>query len=522
MKKKTIQILIIDDDDIDRENYHRLLHQTQLKSIKISQEACGKDGLKAILKNSFDIILLDQNLPDMTGLSILKEMSAHFHTDMPPVIIITGQGNTEVDLEAMKLGAVDYLIKGEINASILGRSIRYSLKNKEREVELQKKEKFLRFTLDSINECVIATDKKGDIIRMNKSAEKFTGFNIAEVFKQPIESVFHILDFKSKNIIPCNFDSMLNTIDRGTSFEKVILQSKDNFEYYINYRVSVIKDNSENTKGLVLVFNDITEQHEIELHFQQVQKLDVLGELASGIVHDFNNVLSVILGTSGLLRRRLKDDEKSLELANSIADASRTANGLTKRLLSFVRNEEQSFTIVEIFHSITNALNIIKKSLNDNITIEATHSGDSINILGESSLIENAIINLGFNARDAMSDGGQILIKTSLIEQEPTFLKNNETKLINHSQNSPNYKIDNKRYVEITVSDTGIGIKEENIEKIFDPFFTTKELEQGTGLGLSSVFRIVNEHMGDISVTSQVGEGTTFTIKLPILVSPNI
>ncbi|MCX7723512.1 MAG: response regulator [Verrucomicrobiae bacterium] len=254
---------------------------------------------------------------------------------------------------------------------------------------------------------------------------------------------------------------------------------------------------------ILLIVEDVTEQLKLEGQLRQAQKMEAVGRLAAGVAHEFNNILTVIQGHAGLLRAMAADPKTVSESAARIAQACQRAATLTKQLLAFSRKQPLQFNPVNVGALLQSIQKMLGRVLGERYRMQVELAPELPPIRADESSVEQAIINLALNARDAMPDGGTIQITaTPVVCDESVVRKNPEARA--------------GRYVCVAVTDTGCGIKPELLNRIFDPFFTTKESGKGTGLGLSTTHGIVQQHKGWIEVMSQVGVGSTFKIFLPV------
>ena len=274
---------------------------------------------------------------------------------------------------------------------------------------------------------------------------------------------------------------------------------------YVAFSLSPIQDQSENRTDWLVVCQDISRLKELEMELIQSRKMEAVGNLASGIAHDFNNLLQVISGHAEILAVDLPEKSESRNLAQTIAEASHRAAILTQQLLTFSRQHPMRARPMDVNQCVTQLLKMLHRVLGEHITIEFKASEDLPRIYGDPSQIDQVLINLCVNARDAMPDGGRLTITTETVE----FSGNYRT---THMETLPR-----GRYVCLSVADTGMGITPEILTRIFEPFFTTKEMGKGTGMGLATVYGIVSKHQGAIDVLSTPGRGTTFRIYLPVL-----
>jgi two-component system, cell cycle sensor histidine kinase and response regulator CckA len=249
---------------------------------------------------------------------------------------------------------------------------------------------------------------------------------------------------------------------------------------------------------------DLTAHKKLELQFRQSQKMEAVGQLASGVAHDFNNILAVIQIQADLLNSENTLSAEQHDFAREIGKAAQRAANLTRQLLLFGRQQAMQPRELDLSVTINNMMQILRRTLGENIEMQFKFAMQALYINADPGMIDQVLLNLAVNARDAMNSSGKLIIETSAVEFDETA-----------PAQSP--QIRPGKFISLSVSDTGSGIAPENLAKIFDPFFTTKEVGKGTGLGLATVFGIVQQHQGWINVYSEVGKGTTFRIYFPRL-----
>jgi len=253
----------------------------------------------------------------------------------------------------------------------------------------------------------------------------------------------------------------------------------------------------------IVAIRDITEQKKLQEQLRQAQKMEAIGHLAGGVAHDFNNILSAIIGYAHRTMMKLKsDDPLRVNIEHIISSSDKAAN-LTRSLLAFSRKQLLIPKPVDINHIVLNIKKILDRIIGEDIDLKVNFDIEDLIITGDRGQIEHALMNLATNARDAMPEGGTLTMTTRKVEVDDKFIQMHK---------------DGKRgiYASITVSDTGIGMDKKTMENIFEPFFTTKEVGKGTGLGLAMVYGTIKQHNGFINVYSEPGEGTTFNIYLPL------
>ncbi len=257
-------------------------------------------------------------------------------------------------------------------------------------------------------------------------------------------------------------------------------------------------------KCLLIVFLDVTEQKKMENQIRQTQKMEVVGQLAGGVAHDFNNMLTAISGSAELMESHVKGDSEAMKLLANIQKAANRSADLTSQLLTFSRKGQKNDVQVCINTIINEVVSLLERTVDKKIILETRLFADNCCVIGDPSLLQNALLNLGVNARDAMSDGGIITFATSNIDLDSSYCA------------TCGFPIQPGSYIEISVSDTGTGISKDIINRVCEPFFTTKEVGKGTGLGLAAVYGTITDHHGSINIYSELGSGTVFKLYLPL------
>lgn len=260
----------------------------------------------------------------------------------------------------------------------------------------------------------------------------------------------------------------------------------------------------KNEPCLLTVFMDVTDQKRTEAELHQAHKMDVVGQLAGGVAHDFNNMLTAIIGSAEMMERYAKDNPAQARLLKTIMEAAGRSADLTGQLLAFSRKGNTMTVQIRINKTIQSVIGMLERTIDKNIRIEARLTAEHDLMVGDPTQLQNALLNLGINARDAMPDGGTITYTSAVVHLDAAYCGTHG------SQVSPGH------YVEISVSDTGTGIPKEILEHIFEPFFTTKGIGKGTGLGLAAVYGTVKDNRGIINVYSEPGIGTVFKLYLPL------
>jgi PAS domain S-box-containing protein len=268
-----------------------------------------------------------------------------------------------------------------------------------------------------------------------------------------------------------------------------------------------VRDGEGKVKRMVGVARDITENRELEEQFRQIQKMEAIGQLAGGVAHDFNNMLAVIAMQAGLLGADKSLSARQAELVRDMEAVVQRGADLTRQLLVFSRRQTMQPQDLDMNVIVTNVGKMIWRILGEDIRMQVNVASQPMYVNADAGMMDQVLMNLTVNARDAMPEGGTLIIGTSAV----SFQESDKAKF---PQTRPG------SFVCLSVRDRGCGIAPENLTRIFEPFFTTKEVGKGTGLGLATVFGIVHQHQGWISVESEVGDGTTFRVYLPAVSSP--
>lgn len=390
------------------------------------------------------------------------------------------------------------------------------------EQEMRSMNQRLQGIIDFLPDATFVIDEDHRVIAWNKAIEEMTGIAKEDMlgagnyaYSLPFYGLRRpvLIDLigSEEEVLLFNYKSFKR---RGQTISaEVNLPAIKNFaERHVWITASPLYDHNGDKVGSIESIRDVSEQKKAEAEkellreqLHHTQKLDSIGQLAGGVAHEFNNVLAAIIGYAGILEMRLDPGSPHQTSVRRIIDASQKAASLTQGLLTFSRKQIMSTEPVHLNHLIRDMEDMLYRLAGENIRIEFQLVDKDLVLLGDAGQLQQIVMNLYNNARDAMPDGGCLTISTTWADYT-----GNEPDLPNG--------LPAGRYVILSVSDNGHGIKDDDMERIFDPFFTTKEVGKGTGLGLSMVFGIVQQHHGHIKVSSNPGQGTTFSIWFPEIV----
>jgi PAS domain S-box-containing protein len=572
----SIPVLIVDDRPENLLSLEALLCDRGYDLVRASS---GNEALGLTLKQDFALVLLDVQMPDMDGFETAELMRANPKTSHIPIIFVTaGMKDLKFQFKGYDSGAVDYLAK-PIEPIFLQSKVRIfaELYSQRRELELHKSHLEDLVELRTAELCKSAAELETSNKQLRYSNRELTATEellrgqvtefvethdqllaTEEMLRVQIEeyqltqrllnesnvNLQALFDVSPLAIVVSSFPggiirSINNTFSHAFGYPSDCVIGKtglelglwiDNYErdrflslmeskHSIsgfdteirtfngeNRNVQVFSNlmDYRNEKCLLIVFMDITDQKRMEDQIRQTQKMDVIGQLAGGVAHDFNNMLTAILGSAELLERFISDNPASQKLLANIQQAANRSAELTGQLLTFSRKGHKNTVQVSIDSTIREAISLLERTIDKKITLETRLTAKNNCVIGDPALLQNALLNLGVNARDAMPGGGIITFTTANVDLDAGYCT------------SSVFSIDPGPYIEISVSDSGVGMSKDVVKRIFEPFFTTKDLGKGTGLGLAAVYGTVTDHHGCIGVFSEPGIGTVFKLYLPL------
>ena len=367
--------------------------------------------------------------------------------------------------------------------------------DKRKSRELRDSQNRLALIVDSSQDAIIGKNLEGIVTHWNKGAEDIYRYTAQEMIGKPIAM---LAPAERADEIP----EILRKIRAGQRVEYFESErvTKDGRKLQVSISVSPIYDADGNVVGASTIARDITAQKKTEDQLRQSQKMEAVGRLAGGVAHDFNNLLGIVTACSELLRDQA--DANSVEYIDNIQEAAKRGATLTRQLLAFSRRQPAQSQLLDLNHRLKEVSKLLKPLMGDDVEIVLrAHSREAI-VEADLGHLDQVIMNLAVNSRDAMPHGGRLVIETSVSDFDESF-----------AQEHPSMTAG--RYVMMAVSDNGTGMDETTRSRIFEPFFTTKETGKGTGLGLATVYGIVKQSGGHIWVYSELGHGTTFKIYLP-------
>lgn len=350
-------------------------------------------------------------------------------------------------------------------------------------------------TFNIINDAITVHDNDFNIICANKAAETILGISYKEILGRKCYESYHGMNCSPRKCPSC--------LTLKTGKESTTEMFEPHLNMFLEIKAMPRLDQMNKVIGVVHVVRDITAHKKLEDQFRQSQKMEAIGHLAGGMAHDFNNILTSITGDAYLAQMKLDKDSVLMGYMEDIKDTAETGANLIRGLLAFSRKQIISPRPENLNEIVAGVERLMTRLVGGNIKFRTVTAKRDLMVVVDSAQVQQVLLNLVTNAKDAMPEGGELTISTDVMEIDNKFV-------MDHSYGRRG------KYALLSVSDTGVGMDEKTRERIFEPFFTTKEVGKGTGLGLATVYGIIKQHNGYIEVQSRPSQGTTFRIYLPL------
>ncbi|MCI0683982.1 MAG: response regulator [Gemmataceae bacterium] len=492
-----LRLFVVEDDDdfayLIRKSLERAGHH-----VTVCRTAA--DALIVLSNTQFHLVLLDQKLPDLAGLDLLRTLNREGITT--PVLMVTGYGDEHLATQVLRAGALDYIVKDRALTFLtdLPKRVHESVMRH----RLQQTNRLLIEALESARDGIMITDLQGTILHVNAALEQMMDYGRQDMLgQQPrlFKSDVHGKEF---------FQEFWNTILSRTSWQgEIVNRRQDGTLIDTSLTVSPILDPTGQLTHFVGIYRDMTERKHIERQLFQAQKMQSVGTLAGGVAHEFNNLLAGIQGYASLGLREKDTKEAVRRFLELIVQLSERAANLTRQLLAFARKPALSRQPTSMASLLTSTADLVRHSLNIEVTVAIDPADEGLVALADANQLQQVLVNLSLNARDAAGPGAAKPLEFRLRHCRLTG------DLAAFPQNVPAGD-----YVVFEVKDYGVGMPADVLAQALDPFFTTKDVGQGTGLGLPVAFGIVHGHQGQLTLQSDVGHGTCASIFLPRQAEP--
>src|SRR5436190_308448 len=551
-----VRVLMVESVADDAARVERELRRAGIMGAtrRVDSERAYREALQTFAP---DIILTDHSLPTFGAADALR--IALLEAPDTPVIVVTGSLDEETAAEYIKAGAADYVVKHHLERvgpavmraldlrrarteqaraeearrqgeerfrALIGHgadavalvapdgpvllprrlaepavgaivlNFRDVTERRTAEAALRESEERYRTLVEGVRDIIFALSPEGTIASLNPAFATITGWRREQWVGQPFEGLVHPED------LPLALE-LLGRVVRGE------LRPASQFRVRTakgDYRVGEFSATPQLHEGRLVgilgIGRDVTERVQLEQQLRQAQKMEAVGRLAGGIAHDFNNILTAITGYADLLLEDLGPTDPRRQDADEIHKAADRAAGLTRQLLAFSRQQVLQPTVLEVNKLVSDLEKMLRRLLGEDVELSTRLAPTTGRVKADPGQLEQVVMNLAVNARDAMPSGGKLTLETANVDLDETYA-------------ADHYPARAGPFVLLAVSDTGIGMNEETQVHMFEPFFTTKEKGKGTGLGLATVYGIIKQSGGFIWVYSEVGHGTTFKLYLP-------
>ncbi|MEI9948848.1 MAG: response regulator [Pseudomonadota bacterium] len=469
----------------------------------VLKTASPEEALKMVANDrDIAVVLSDQRMPQMTGDELLARIDASSDAKR---ILVTAFADLSAVIRAVNNGKLFAYVTKPWNPNDLVLMVQKAADHFRLTQELARERQLLTSILHSLDEGIVAADREGNTLLFNPQAARILGTSTRQINPETWARDFGVFTADRKQTLPAASDPLLRAVagERAVEIETWVKNGTARGATVAMTGTPLVGDHDA-VMGGVAVLRDVTWQRDLETQLSQSQKMDAIGRLAGGVAHDFNNLLVVIQSYAELLREEMHEQGSQRGDLDEILAAARRAAALTKQLLAFSRSEPVQPTELRLSEVVTGIEKMLRRVIGEDIEL-ITELAPSLGVVrADAGQLDQVILNLSINARDAMPGGGQLTIST----QNVSFEAEHENTRMD---------IPPGEYVMLAVTDTGTGMDPETQRRIFEPFFTTKEVGQGTGLGLATVYGIVQQSGGQIRVFSELGHGTAFKIYLPRL-----
>ena len=489
----SLRVLLVEDSEDDARLLARELWRA---GYDLTHERVDTaDSLRAALdSHPWDLVIGDYSMPQFNGteaLAILRERGLDV-----PFICVSGTITEELAVAAMKAGASDYVTKGHLKRLIP--AIERELRDAKARASLRAMEASYATLVEHAPVGIYRSNPAGKFLSVNAAMVRILGYDsAADLLRLDMARDVYADPAERRRLVELDTYSNRQYDDMETTWK-----GKDGRLLNVQLSVRAVRNGAGQVEYYETFVRDVTERRRLQQQLVESQKMDAVGRLAGGIAHDFNNLLTIITSYSEMLLADLeKDDPKRADL-EQVRKAAGGAAVLTRQLLAFSRQQAVELRVVSLNAVVETLEEILGRDIGQRVELATKLAPDLGPVLADVGQLEQVLVNLAVNAREAMPTGGKLTIETANVELDPEFAHDSEAAAV-------------RWFVMLTVTDTGRGMDEPTKARIFEPFFTTKEPGKGTGLGLATVYGIVKQSGGFISVNSEPGRGTSFKIYFP-------
>jgi len=492
MSSQSYRILFVEDDPSQADALSTLLGSSE-DSLEIIHASSLELGFPVLCSESVDALLLGGRTLDEV-ISDVAKVRAHFESF--PIFVVVSRHRESFAEQILAAGASDVLFKGTVTPALIKKALDHFAERRELQNQLRQSEVRFEELFENARDIIFTMDLEGNFTSLNKSAEAVMGWSREEARQINLRQIVppehlnlckQIMNHILNEAVPQQFEICLLRKDG----KKVLLEASARLTFFDGEK-----------KGIQGIARDVTDRRNLENMVRQSQKLDAIGRLSGSIAHDFNNLLCVITGHAELLSERLAPQHPGAQNVAQIKKAVDSASSLVRQLLAFGRKQVFHPQVVDLNTIVIETEKLLGRLVGEQVEFLTSLNPTLANVRVDPVQIEQVIVNLVLNARDAMPQGGKLTLETRNVD-------------LSEDCRSRHAIVPAGKYVALAVSDTGCGMDEETQNRIFEPFYTTKESGKGTGLGLATVYGIVKQSGGSIAVYSESGRGTSFKIYFP-------
>jgi two-component system cell cycle sensor histidine kinase/response regulator CckA len=494
MNLEGIRALLVEDNPGDARLFFELVRETGAGYLKLEHVDRLDKALERLTSEHFDVVLLDLSLPDEQGLTTL--LRTHAHAPKVPIVILTGLDDEAVAVRAVRAGAQDYLVKGRVDGDLLVRSMRYATERWRAVEALERREEHYRSLIEHSLDLISILNVDGTIRYVSPSHERVLGYPSENLVGQNVFGFIHPDDLAGVKESFARQDGAAS-LDCRFRHKDGSWRMLESFGRNLSHVPGV--------SGLVVNSRDVTDRKRLEEQLHHSQRLEAVGRLAGGVAHDFNNLLMIITGYSQMLLDGMHPGDPARAELEQVVKAAERATDLTRQLLAFSRRQVVRPVILNLNLLVNDMDRMLRRVIGEDIELKANFAPDLKTVRADPGQLEQVVLNIAVNARDAMPNGGKLTLETANLQVTDELASAHPAQKLGH-------------YATLSMRDTGFGMDAGVLSRLFEPFFTTKE--NGTGLGLSTSYGIIKQSGGDIWVDSKPGQGTTFRIYLPVADEP--
>jgi two-component system cell cycle sensor histidine kinase/response regulator CckA len=494
MNLEGIRVLLVEDNPGDVRLFLELLRETGSGHVKMEHVDRLSSALERLSNQTFDILLLDLSLPDAHGLDTL--VRAHAHAPSVPIVVLTGLDDQALAVKAVRAGAQDYLVKGRVDGDLLVRSMRYATERARALEALERREEHYRSLIENSLDLITILNLDGTIRYASPSHERVLGYGLEELVGQNALSFTHGDDIEKVT-------AAFALADGAASVQSRFRHKDGSWRVLESFGRNL--SHLPGVSGLVVNSRDITDRMRLEEQLNHSQRMEAVGRLAGGVAHDFNNLLMIITGYSQILLDTMHAGDPARDDLEQVVKAAERATDLTRQLLAFSRRQMVKPAMLNLNVLVQDMDRMLRRVMGEDIDLVTILAPGLKTIQADPGQLEQVILNVAVNARDAMPNGGRLTLETANVQ-------------VTEETEGKQVALPAGQYVTLCISDTGFGMDAQIQSRVFEPFFTTKD--EGTGLGLSTSYGIIKQSGGEIWVDSKLGDGTSFWIYLPTVEQP--